>query len=72
MSYFSDIAIDPKEGNCEKLLENYADKSATFMYCAILNARPITFCESCVDGYIDVLSADQEIYVVNIGDFWVC
>ncbi|XP_059478451.1 osteopetrosis-associated transmembrane protein 1 [Neocloeon triangulifer] len=57
--------LDPQNGNCEKLIEDYADKSATYMYCAILNARPFTFCESCIGGYIDVLSAYLEIYEMH-------
>ncbi|CAB3363791.1 Hypothetical predicted protein [Cloeon dipterum] len=54
--------VNDLEGNCEKLLEDYADKSATYMYCAILNARPFTFCESCVGGYFEVLSTYLDIY----------
>jgi hypothetical protein len=71
MIFFCRDTSDPTDGNCEKLLENYADKSATYMYCAILNARPFTFCESCVDGYLDVYLANQEIYTVNLQFYFI-
>lgn len=49
-------------GGCDQLLDNFAASTASFTYCAIKNARPITFCENCVDRYIDVLKSYQEIF----------
>ncbi|KAF5303195.1 hypothetical protein FQA39_LY10108 [Lamprigera yunnana] len=47
---------DPVEyKNCSLLLENLGSAISSFSNCTIQNARPILFCENCVDEYIDII-----------------
>ncbi|KAJ0179798.1 hypothetical protein K1T71_004389 [Dendrolimus kikuchii] len=41
----------PKE--CSKLLDEFAESASNFTMCSIKHARPISFCEKCVDYYKD-------------------
>ncbi|XP_017784680.1 PREDICTED: osteopetrosis-associated transmembrane protein 1 isoform X2 [Nicrophorus vespilloides] len=43
--------------NCTEYKNNFAAYISNFTECAIVHARPITFCESCVDKYINVLQS---------------
>jgi hypothetical protein len=47
---------------CRIYLEYFANSTSNFTQCAIRNARPIRMCERCVDYYLDVLKAHEDIY----------
>jgi hypothetical protein len=49
---------------CRIYLEYFANSTSNFTQCAIRNARPIRMCERCVDYYLDVLKAHEDIYKV--------
>lgn len=57
--------IIDKNVTCDKLQEKFALAAQQFTNCSIANARPITFCESCVDSYIEVLASHTEILEGN-------
>jgi len=56
-------SCDMIEG-CRIYLEYFANSTSNFTQCAIRNARPIRMCERCVDYYLDVLKAHEDIYKV--------
>lgn len=47
--------------NCTIYKDNLANAVSSFTSCAILYSRPITFCENCVDVYINVLDSYQNL-----------
>ncbi|XP_008194760.1 osteopetrosis-associated transmembrane protein 1 isoform X2 [Tribolium castaneum] len=43
--------------NCTELKEQFASATAEFSSCAIQNSRPVTFCENCVNAYIQIVDS---------------
>lgn len=42
------------ESNCTFLKNAFAYSTSNFQSCAIENSRPVTFCENCVQFFIDI------------------
>ncbi|CAH1997444.1 unnamed protein product [Acanthoscelides obtectus] len=49
------------DANCTDLRQKFANASARFTVCSIDHSRPITFCESCVQSYLDVVESYQNM-----------
>lgn len=49
------------DSDCTIYRDNLASAVSTFTSCAIVNSRPITLCESCVDAYINVLDSYKNL-----------
>lgn len=43
--------------NCFDLRDAFSKSTANFTSCAVNNSHPITFCENCIDSYLDVLES---------------
>lgn len=50
-----------EDQNCSTLLENFANSSAHFTYCAIKNARPIRICSECFQKFQEVVDVHNNI-----------
>ena len=54
------------KSSCQAYIEEYARKAAQFTKCSILNARPLRFCEKCIEDYVLANSVYQ--HVMHVGD----
>ncbi|XP_064629770.1 osteopetrosis-associated transmembrane protein 1-like [Lineus longissimus] len=57
----SSPALERVETWCKAYMNAYSIAAATFFGCAIRNARPLTFCENCVQDYEKVINLMTEI-----------
>lgn len=53
------------DSDCTIYRDNLASAVSTFTSYAIVNSRPITLCESCVDAYINVLDSYKNLSTVS-------
>lgn len=53
---------------CKRLLEQFANTSSSFVYCAVKNARPIRICQACVTELEDVKASHEAILHVEDGE----
>ncbi|XP_034238675.1 osteopetrosis-associated transmembrane protein 1 [Thrips palmi] len=53
---------------CKQLLEQFANTSSNFVYCAVKNARPIRICQACVTELEDVRASHEAILHVEDGE----
>lgn len=51
----------PYPEQCLEILDAFAQNASNFTLCSILNARPITVCERCVDKYVMFRDKYQEL-----------
>ncbi|XP_044268409.1 osteopetrosis-associated transmembrane protein 1-like [Tribolium madens] len=51
--------------NCTELKERFASATAEFNSCAIQNSRPVTFCENCVNDYIEIVDSYNDMKEVS-------
>ena len=51
-----DIPASNVESSCIAYLHVYSELAANFTKCAIVNARPLRFCEKCVQEYVQAQS----------------
>ncbi|KAK9879777.1 hypothetical protein WA026_006841 [Henosepilachna vigintioctopunctata] len=54
--------------NCDEALNAFATVSAAYTSCAIANSRPITYCENCVEIFIDVLNSYRNLSIISEGN----
>ncbi|XP_045472844.1 osteopetrosis-associated transmembrane protein 1 [Harmonia axyridis] len=52
---------------CDAQLNAFASATSNFTACAIVNSKPITFCEDCVENYIEVIESYQNMSKVYKG-----
>ena len=52
--------------DCLHMLQEYASLSSGFMYCALAYSKPLLFCESCVDKFIEAERKYKEIERVRL------
>ncbi|CAK1553765.1 unnamed protein product [Leptosia nina] len=57
--------VYPKE--CFAILNSFSDSASNFTFCSLINARPIRFCENCVQHYVTFHDKFKELQttVVN-------
>ena len=53
------------KSSCQAYIEEYARKAAQFTKCSILNARPLRFCEKCIEDYVLANSVYQHVMHVS-------
>lgn len=51
----------PYPEQCLEILDAFAQNASNFTLCSILNARPVTVCERCVDKYVMFRDKYQEL-----------
>lgn len=57
-----------EDPTCMLMLESFANLTATYTYCTISHARPITLCQTCVNPYLKVLNIYDDITKIeNMG-----
>ena len=51
--------------NCFAFIDNFADAAASYTRCTIKHARPVTFCQHCVNDYVMTTAAFGHIMEVK-------
>lgn len=65
-SYYNPSKTYEDMTECELALEKFAQSSSNYTLCTIRNSQPIRACELCVDSYMDVKAAHENILTSEI------
>ncbi|BES99642.1 Osteopetrosis-associated transmembrane protein 1 precursor [Nesidiocoris tenuis] len=54
-----------QDRTCLLMLESFANLTASYTYCTISHARPITLCQQCVSPYLSVMNVYEDITKID-------